>query len=170
MSPGCALAVDASPWGIGGMLILDYKIISYFATPITEHDIAKFSASVGDSRWNTRWEALALLISFRLWLPQFSDLHMSIRCKSDSRAALGAILKLSSPSRELATIEREISLDLAQGVYELAVLEYIPGVTNVIPDALSRLRAPQPKQLPTCVAGVPTANAPPRDDTFWRVR
>ena len=95
---------------------------------------------------------------------------MSIRCKSDSRAALGAIVKLSSPSRELATIVREISLDLAQGVYELAFLEHIPGVTNVIPDALSRLRAPEPKQLPTCLAGVPKANASPRDDTFWRVR
>ena len=53
---------------------------------------------------NMLWEALALFISFGLWLPGFSDLYMAVRCTSDSRAALGAILKLSSPSREVATI------------------------------------------------------------------
>ena len=135
------LAVDASPWGMGGILVLNGELFRYFKSEITSLNLSKCRATVGESAWNTVWEALALLIAFRLWLPLF-PINVVVRCKSDSRAALGAILKLSTASRSLQPIVREIALDMAQGVYNVQLFQHIPGFTNVLPDALSRLSAP----------------------------
>ncbi|CAE8651021.1 unnamed protein product, partial [Polarella glacialis] len=83
-------------------------------------------------------------------------LGLAVRVKSDSRGALGAILKLCSPSPLLNTVVREIALDLSSGSYDISVLEHIPGVTNYFPDALSRQPpCPDPKPFPVELA---TAN------------
>ena len=162
-----SFATDASPWGMGGILLQGNCIISYFATPISPEDVAKFNATVGSSKFNTLWESLALLIAFRLWLPRF-PFGLDIRCKSDSMASINAFIKLASPSM-LGPIMREAALDLALGSYQLGVFEHIPGVTNVIPDALSRLWAPQPKPFPLEVSNAKEEVVPLRDSSFWRV-
>ena len=164
------LAVDASPWGMGGILVLNGSLHRYFKSDITSHDLSKFRATVGESAWNTVWEALALLIAFRLWLPLFPT-NVVVRCKSDSRAALGAILKLSTASRSLQPIVREIALDMAQGVYNVQLFQHIPGFTNVLPDALSRLSAPGEagKPFPSRLQSIQESETPVRDSSFWRV-
>ena len=117
----------------------------------------------------TVWEALALLIAFRLWLPRFPQ-GLAVRIKSDSRGALGAVLKLASPSVPLNAIVREIAFDLASGTYDITELEHIPGVTNVVPDALSRQPpCPDPLPFPKEVASAARARVPRRTSDFWKV-
>ena len=152
---------------MGGILLQGNKILAYFATPISSEDCEKFDATVGSSKFNTLWESLALLIAFRLWLPRF-PFGLDIRCKSDSMASINAFIKLASPSM-LGPIMREAALDLALGSYQLGVFEHIPGLTNVIPDALSRLWAPQPKPFPLEVSNAREEVVPPRDSSFWKV-
>ncbi|CAE8621069.1 unnamed protein product [Polarella glacialis] len=116
----------------------------------------------------TLWEAMALLMAFRAWLTRF-PLGLAVRIKSDSRIALGAILKLSSPSPLLNTVVREIALDLSSGSYDISVLEHIPGVTNFFPDALSRQPpCPDPKPFPVELATANRAFIPARTSDFWR--
>ncbi|CAE8690656.1 unnamed protein product, partial [Polarella glacialis] len=117
------IATDASPWGYGGILVVNDRF----------------------------------------------PLGLAVRIKSDSRGALGAILKLSSPSPLLNIVVREIALDLSSGSYLISVLEHIPGVTNFFPDALSRQPpCPDPKPFPVELATANRTFIPARTSDFWR--
>ncbi len=163
---GVRIATDACPWGMGGILVCDGSIVAYFATPITDADRIKFDARSGESGFNTLWEALAILIAARLWLGGARDGQVEVR--SDSRAALGALFKLASPGWRLNIIAREAALDQAEEKYNLDLLTHIPGVANVIPDALSRMWAPEPKSLPRECLEARRDDPPPRSPAFWR--
>jgi hypothetical protein len=162
------VATDASPWGMGGILVIAGKIERYFTTELSAADLRHFNAARGVSDWTTVWEALALLIAAKLWM-QTTDSSFVLRVKSDSLGALRAAMKLSSPSPHLNCIAREFAVLIATRQVDLSLLEHIPGVTNEIPDALSRLKAPAPKQFPACLMAVPQDVSPPRDGAFWLV-
>ena len=61
------ISVDASPWGIGGVLSKGSRPVAYFADTISDEDLRRFQASRGKSDFNTVWEALAVLVSLRAW-------------------------------------------------------------------------------------------------------
>ena len=82
--------------------------------------------------------------------------------------ALLSALKLKAKDPRLNAVAREIALDLAEGIYEFKVLRHVPGVANIIPDALSRLASPEPKPLPRLLHSAQRVAAPKRDSTFWR--
>jgi len=50
--------VDASPWGIGGILLEDDKVAGYFADAITTDDIELLGVCVGDHRSHRLWKVL----------------------------------------------------------------------------------------------------------------
>ena len=47
-----------------------------------------------------------------------------------------------SKSAAVNLVVREAALDMAEGLYRIDVREHIPGVTNLWPDALSRVGQP----------------------------
>ena len=162
---GDYIATDACPWGFAGVLFKDHSPISWFATPLTGWDLRRFRARKGDSKHNTTWEALALLVAIRLWLPGTSVLA---RVRSDSLSALRSMVKLASRSPDLNLIARELALDAVLGLYTIGMATHIPGVSNKLPDDLSRMWAPDPHVFPIELSGIPEVMAPPRDRTFWR--
>ena len=91
--------------------------VRWFSAPLSSELLKKFSAQM-----NTAWEALALLVALRLWLPKLPK-HISTRIKSDNVGALRMLLKMTSPSGPLSTIAREIALDVAADNYQIAELE-----------------------------------------------
>ena len=144
---GWELVTDACPWGMGGVLYQHAIPMRWFATDLPAVVLDKFKASKGDPAFNTAWEALALLIGLRLWLPGLSQ-RCGVRVKSDNVGALRMLFNLSSPSVALNVIAREVALDLAGENFQLSELAHIPGLTNVTADALSRLWAPDPMAFP----------------------
>ena len=93
--------------------------------------------------------------------------------RSDSKAALGMMLKLASHSRILNAVGREIAYDTALGDYRVELSEHTPRVSNVSPDYLSRVHAPlleggDRKREPPALIGVPRLKVPVRDAKFWR--
>lgn len=165
--PTVSFAVDASPWGIGGVLYEGHRVLAWFADDITDDDLSYFNATKGIPDFNTLWEALAILVGLRIWCQGTLEVAR-IHIKSDSMAALRTVLKLAAKDIRLNQIAREIALDIAEGSYSVELLEHTPGVANVTPDALSRLNAPHPKPLPDVVIGAPRTVAPRRDNPFWR--
>ena len=162
--PVARLAMDASPWGIGAVLIVGGVVVEWLAGPIQEHDLR-----VSDHM--TTWEALVLLVAVRTWLPRFPGLRAEVR--SDSLGALRLVAKMTSPAAPLMMIARELALDLAAGVYDLQVVTHVPGIANVTPDALSRLKengvpSAEAKPFPASLAGVPRAPIVERNALFWR--
>ena len=162
---GSYIATDACPWGFAGVKYESFQAVAWFATPLSVEDLRRFRASVGDPAFNTTWEALALLVAMRIWLPG-STVVACVR--SDSLSALRSMVKLSSSSPALNLIAREMALDSVMGLYTLDLATHIPGVSNVLADDLSRLWAPDRHDFPTALVGVPEVVAPHRGGLFWR--
>ena len=162
---GDYIATDASPWGFAGVLFKDFAPIAWYATPLTEYDLRRFRAKRGDPAHNTTWEALALLVAIRIWLPGSS---VYARVRSDSLSALRSMVKLSSRSPDLNLVARELALDAVLGLYTIGLGIHIPGVSNKLPDDLSRLWAPEPHSFPSELVGVPETKPPLRDSSFWK--
>ena len=164
---GMEIITDACPWGIGGVLYLKGQPIKWFSSPLTKELLEKFHAAVGDPAHNTLWEAVALLVGLRLWLPR-ANKRVAVRVKSDNIGALRTLLKLTSPKEAMGAIAREVALDIASGNYQVHELIHIPGITNVAADALSRLWAPQPAAFPLTVGEEAKDPVPAFDQNFWR--
>jgi len=161
---GDYIATDACPWGFAGVLFRDNSPTAWFATPLSTADQRRFGKK-GESKHNTTWEALAILVAIRLWLP---GTRVLARIKSDSLSALRSMVKLASSSPALSLIAREIALDSVLGLYTVGVATHIPGVSNMLPDDLSRMWAPEPHAFPSVLQAVPEHVAPDRGHTFWK--
>ena len=162
-----SIAVDASPWGIGGVRSVAGRPVEWFADSIAEEDLQRFDAAVGDSAFTTLWELLAVVVAIKIWHQGQPGACIALR--SDSLSALLAIAKSSARSPGLCTLLQELALVQAKFHTDFSELRHIPGISNVLPDALSRLTAPPgaAKQLPDELRGVPRAAVPARTRDFW---
>ena len=151
---------------MGGILIIQGEIRKYFSEPITQHDCDRAGAKLHDPTFISVWEALAILVALRLWLPRAPALTR-FEIKSDSIAALKSLEKGSSRSKPLNEVIREISLMEALHGSSFIVTKHIPGVANSVPDALSRLSAPAPHKIPDVLSTAKLEMSLPRDDKFW---
>ena len=104
------VAVDASPWGIGGLLLADGTPSRWFGDRITDDDLQVFNASRGDPAFNILWEALAILVALRLWRTS-QHLGASIEVRSDNLPFLWSLRKGSSKNPHIQIILRELALD-----------------------------------------------------------
>jgi hypothetical protein len=145
---------------------VDWQVVAYFGVPLEEADAQRFRAPLGASDHISVWEALALLVAARMWLPGLPNLRMQVR--SDSLSALSAALALRSREPRLNAVARELALDTAEGRYQLAALQHTPGVANSYPDALSRLHDPTPRRVPLDLLKARRDCPPARDAAFWR--
>ena len=93
---------------------------------------------------------------------------MELQVKGDNIGALTAVLKLRAKDPMLNAIAREIALDIREGRYEVTLLQHIPGISNVLPDALSRQYSPDPKPFPESLRGARHREVPSRGTDFWR--
>ena len=81
---------------------------AWFADRLHECDLARFSAEIGKSDFNTVWELLALLVACKLWLPRVAKVCM-VTLKSDSIAALRAFRKGASAAHSLNLLLRDMA-------------------------------------------------------------
>ena len=146
--------------------MIDNVIRHWFITEWSDADHMRHDWRKGDSGNMSFWEALTLLCAVRLWLPA-APLAGQVRIKSDSLAALRLAVKLASPSAVLNRIGCELALDLARDLYRLELCQHIAGITNVVPDVLSRQFGPDAKPLPTACTAALQVQLPPRGLTFW---
>ena len=144
------IVTDACPFGLGGLLRVDGKVVECFAVPICTDLERKFKAKKGESKWNTLFEAVALLAAARLWLPSLGY-GATVHLKSDNLATIQMVVKGKAKSAELNVVAREFALDFALLEYRINWISHIYGATNVGADALSRQFAPIPKEIPSSV-------------------
>jgi len=67
-------------------------------------------------------------------------------------------------------LSREIVVDIAESVYRPLLAVHIAGGAYITADALSRLLAPDKKQLWTFLSTVQKVKLPPRNRAFYRAR
>jgi hypothetical protein len=160
------ITTDASPWGIGAVLTQEGNPIAWLADELHQEDLDRFNATLGESAFTTTWEALAILVSLRVWRSGFPR-NTRFAIRSDSLGALSAIAKMASPSKGLALILKEIALDEAGQTWGFETLTHIPGVSNTLADPLSRLHAPDAKAIPEVLYTVPRTTLERRIGSWW---
>ena len=164
------ITTDASPWGYGGFVMFKTKCVGHFYQAITAEDIKRFGIVVGEAKYQALVENLALLIAVRLWACFWSGQRLAIGLRSDSMAALMAWKKERSRVPAINAITREVSLDLADGLYTVDALEHIPGVLNQWADILSRQFAPgNSAKIPAELLATKRFHPDLRVSTWWRL-
>ncbi len=163
------ITCDASPWGFGATLEVAGVLTSWFAEPISQFDVERFSICVGQSRHQALLECLAVLIAVRLWLPTWREEQLTVVVRSDSTAALAAFAKQRSTTADISAVVRELALDCAEGRYRVEVLQHIEGRLNFFADILSRQAegCPDRKPIPASLRVRPRAFPPQRDESWW---
>merc|ERR1712051_436809 len=110
-----ALILDASPWGLGGVLALKGQMVSFFADTITEEDCATLHIEKGSHRGQQACEALAVLVALRLWAPVWANRRVFLAVRSDSVAAITLLIHCKAMGPRCSLISREAALDIADG-------------------------------------------------------
>ena len=163
------LELDASPWGLGGVLIIDSSISSWFSCSLSPYECDLLGICVGSSTAQQIVEALAVLVALRCWKATWLHERVVLRVRSDSISALILCLKLKTSGAGTAIIAREMALDIASSEYSPQVVEHVPGIDNIIPDELSRRFQPEHKfVLPSQLSGVPEVKLPIRVEGYFR--
>ena len=93
---------------------------------------------------------------------------MTLTIGSDNTAAFILAGRLKAKVKR-AIICRELALMYAESSFEPQVIIHIPGVSNTIPDTLSRIFEPGKNySIPTILADVEPQVAPLRDESWYR--
>ena len=160
------MVLDASPWGLGGVLICGERALGYFASPLSRHDERRFGKSIGDNQGQQIWEALCVLVALRAWMKQWSAVRVLLTLKSDNMSALVMAGKLKITSSTL--IAREVALLLSEAAFMPRHVEHLPGVMNTWADALSRLEEPGGNYaIPQQLTSAPRARCEVRSAAFY---
>ena len=166
------LVFDASPWGLGGFLtdVATGQILQFFADSLTEQDATRFGKPLGEASGQQCWEALAILVGLRLWAPLIEGKQAILRVKTDSKSAIGVVLKMASSCSVLNGIGAEVVLTLEAHDIQDLVASHIPGILNQTADALSRMAQPGVSAgLPESCKGSRRRVVPVRDDAYFPV-
>ena len=158
---------DASTTGLGAVLICarSLKAVAYLATPVTRFDRVRLGAPVEpDPAYMAEWELLAVLVALKTWASQLKGQRTGFLLQMDSKAALGAALKLASPTPSVNVIAAEVALALEILNVEALQGEHYRGTINIEADALSRIL--EGKGIPRSLWHLKAIPVPPRSELY----
>ena len=167
--PMVTITWDASPFGMGGTLQLDGEFVEYFSIDISIDDQRILETEAGRHEGQQTWEALAGLISLRLWQRFWFGQRAKLQIRADNIGSLTVLTALKGGSKQLSLIAREYALDLGLALWKPDIATHIPGISNVTCDVLSRKKDPNKKfAVPLCLRKAKEVFPPPRDLSWWK--
>ena len=110
-----------------------------------------------------------MLVAVRTWKHIWSTGRVCITLQGDSVTALYMMADVKSKSEVNVHIAREIALELGSAIYRPDKIQHIPGLTNQVPDFLSRCMVPPRSQepLPDALRCAKEVKAAVRDDSWY---
>ena len=168
LSPGIKVSMhlDASPFGLGAVLIVDGLIRAWFSSPLSHHDLSIHRQEWGNSKGQQCWEALVLLVAVKTWAPWWSEVRSSICIKCDNLAALALAAKLKGSVSSL--IAKELAMVMSKAAFQPRLLEHVPGSMNFAADSLSRLHDPAGGYtIPTSLPAELEVQVPARGPAYY---
>ena len=162
------IATDASPWGLGALLLIDGILVAALFSAITPFDEEKFKLRRGDNEGQQVWELLIVLVALRHWSDRWPFTIFCLEVRSDNMAALVATGSLKASTTNANMIARELALDYGAAAYRPSVVTHTPGICNVIPDWLSRREEPGPRPPPpSALQGITIETPVERSSSYY---
>ena len=156
------LITDASPTALGGILIVNNKLLGAFSCNIEEHMAKDLETEYGSSSSQSVMEALAIFVGLKRWKAKLQGYHVKVTVQGDSITALALTQKLAgrSSSPGLNFLGSEMGICLEQLNIEELVPVHVPGKANCEADYLSRPNTWSTSKVPAGLAGVEIASEP----------
>ena len=160
-----SLATDASPWGGGAVLLHDGVPMEYTMWNWQDDQVEHLGVVTGVPAHQTFWEFFCVALALTVWAKNFTSESLALLC--DNTAALQNALDMKGSGAQLE-VAQELAWRRARGrwAYEPG---HLPSQQNVLADALSRLAAPDAKEIPAELKGAILRTAPD-PKLFWKLR
>ena len=163
------ILTDASPEGLGAILMVNNVVTKALASKVTEQDAEEFDFELGSSASQGLLEAMVLVVALKVWENAIPSGVAEVGFQSDSITALAWARKFSGPSKALNMLGAELSLQLEVMALEKVNTQHIAGVANVGPDWLSRPQKRKEEKLPESLKGITITEVTGRDSNSFRL-
>ena len=77
------ITLDATPWGLGGIIEKHNKIVSFFSSSLSDLDSQIFGHSIGEASGQQVWESLSALVALRAWKGYWSKIRTKLLVRGD---------------------------------------------------------------------------------------
>ena len=163
------MVLDASPWGIAGILLVNGRPQEYFSDPLSEADVRIFEHQIGQAEGQQVWESLAALVALRQWRQKWQQHRVRLTVRGDNMAMLTLVVNMRPKSKQLQIVAQELALEFCHFSFVPVIAEHIPGVANKIADELSRRHQPgtNASELSFLSAAM-EVEVPLRDKAYYR--
>ena len=164
------MILDASPWGLGGILKINSVVVSWYGSALTEHDSRISKHKLGDANGQQTWESLNVLVALRTWKEHWMGVKAVLEVRSDNVTALTLLCKLKGSSPSLNIVAREVALDMGDCAYKPQIITHVPGIAIKSADTLSRRYQPRTPlfKLPEFLRDGQEAHLPKRDEKYYK--
>lgn len=153
--PRATIVTDASPTGLGAVLLINNKAVKALALKVTETDAHQlaFKDCWKESGSQGIVETLAVLVAIKTWTKELTACQVELKVQSDSMVALAVTQRLANATSTLNFLGAEIAVQCEVAGIENLKASHIPGVANVAADWLSR--QDKGSDMPPELNGVP---------------
>ena len=165
--PKATLLTDASPEGLGAILLINNQAIRAMASPVTQQDADTLKFTHGDSTGQGILEALAILVAIKLWRNELGSCRVELQIQSDSMIALALSQKMANSSASLNFIGAEMAIVCEAAAIERLLPTHVPGVANQGPDYLSRPSVWNQEGKPSALKGLKVQTPPERGVDYY---
>ena len=167
--PKASIRTDASPKGVGAILLVNNRVIKALASPITkeEADLLSYGDVYGESGSQGIAELLAVLVALRHWAAELASCSVTLNVQSDSMVALAATQRLAHSTPTLNFLSAELALECERVGIERLSTTHVPGSANIEADYLSRPDKWTAGNLPKELEGLPISKDLPKRDLSY---
>jgi hypothetical protein len=120
-----AIVFDASPYGLGALLVVDDKIEGYIESRLTHVDAEVLQQPLGAAEGQQMWECLICPVAIRAWKSRWQKSRVNLSVKGDNLSALNLAINLRVKGHGPILVAKEMALELADGS-----LRRIPSATS----------------------------------------
>lgn len=93
LGPIVAITLDASPFGLGGVISLDGIYTGWFADRVSDDDLRILGITRDPSDGQQALEALCVLVALRIWKPAWTESRARLRVLGDNSGGLTLLLE-----------------------------------------------------------------------------
>ena len=143
------ITTDAPPYGFGGVLQINERIVSYFADTLQPHDKVVLGITAEPTSADQQvLEAFSILLALREWSKHWLHKRVQLCTRSDNIASLALCCKMQPHSERMGIVAREMALDISMSAYAPDDVKPVPGIANTAADILRLLQPGFNKALP----------------------